>query len=79
MGGDVPSEMLQVAFERLQNSGTEALVVMDDGRTVGLITPESSGQMSTLDGAFAWSRARFQPASAPMTHPSAQTPSRERR
>lgn len=55
-----PWEMLDVAFERLENCECRALVVVHDGELVGLLTPESIGEMLTLEKAFRRSGERPQ-------------------
>lgn len=52
-----PSEMLEVALERLQRCACTALVVVDRGRVVGLLTPESIGEMLTMKKALRAPRA----------------------
>ncbi len=52
-----PSEMLEAALERLQNSRCPALIVVRDGRVVGLLTPKNIGEMLTMEKALRASRA----------------------
>ena len=43
-----PSEMLEPALERLQARGGKALVVMRDGRAVGIVTRQGVGELLTM-------------------------------
>ncbi len=52
-----PWETLDAAFERLQQCQCGVLVVVDDGRVVGLVTPENIGQLLTLEKARRASRS----------------------
>jgi predicted transcriptional regulator len=47
-----PSEMLEVALARLQNEDCRALIVVREGRVVGLLTPENIGEMLTMEKAL---------------------------
>jgi CBS domain-containing protein len=51
-----PDELLDLAFERLQAGTGRALVVVREGRVVGLITPRNIGEMLTMDKALRRSR-----------------------
>lgn len=51
-----PSEMLEVAIERLQQSECRALIVVHNGQVVGLLTPENIGEMITMEQALRASR-----------------------
>ena len=53
-----PDELLDVAFERLQAGGGQALVVLLRGEVVGLITPRNIGEMLTMDRALQVSHTR---------------------
>lgn len=57
-----PQEMLEGAFERLQHCRCRALVVARNGRVVGLLTPESIGEMLTMESALRTSHAHGAPA-----------------
>ncbi|HVU00467.1 MAG TPA: site-2 protease family protein [Polyangiaceae bacterium] len=60
----VPTELADAAFTRLQGSDCPALVVLDDGRLVGLVTPGNIGELLVFDaalGARAAARAREVP------------------
>ena len=54
-----PSEMLEVALEKLQRCECRALIVVQDEKVVGLVTPENIGEMLTIDRALRASRARL--------------------
>jgi Zn-dependent protease len=43
-----PSEMLEPALERLQARSGKALVVMREGRILGLVTPQAVGELVTM-------------------------------
>jgi Zn-dependent protease/CBS domain-containing protein len=43
-----PSEMLEPALERLQAQGGKALVVMRDGKTLGIVTRHGIGELLTM-------------------------------
>ncbi len=46
-----PGDMLDAAFERLQASRCNVLVVLDRGHVVGLVSPENVGHLLTLERA----------------------------
>jgi Zn-dependent protease len=48
----VPSELLEVVFEKAQRSECHTVVVVDHGRVMGLVTPEDIGEMLTMDSAL---------------------------
>jgi Zn-dependent protease/predicted transcriptional regulator len=52
-----PSELLEVALGRLQDADCRALIVVREGRVVGLLTPENIGEMLTMEKALQVSRA----------------------
>jgi Zn-dependent protease/predicted transcriptional regulator len=52
-----PEELLQTAFERLQEHGGRVLVVVRDGNVLGLITPQNVGEMLTMGKALRLSSA----------------------
>jgi Zn-dependent protease/predicted transcriptional regulator len=54
-----PSEMLEVALEKLQRGEGRALIVVRDEKVVGLVTPENIGEMLTIDRALRASRVRL--------------------
>lgn len=56
-----PTELADVAFTRLQGCDCRALVVVEDGRPVGLVTAENIGEMLVFDAALS---ARAGPAGA---------------
>jgi len=43
-----PSEMLEPALERLQGRGGKALVVMKGSTILGIVTPQSVGELLTM-------------------------------
>jgi Zn-dependent protease len=47
-----PTEIADVAFTRLQGCDCRALVVLDGGRLVGLVTAENIGEMLLFDAAL---------------------------
>lgn len=47
-----PSELLEVAIEKLQRCQCHALIVIRDDQVVGLVTPENIGEMLTMDRAL---------------------------
>jgi Zn-dependent protease len=51
-----PDELLELAFERLQAAGGQALVVVREGQVVGLITLRNIGEMLAMDQALRQSR-----------------------
>jgi Zn-dependent protease/CBS domain-containing protein len=53
-----PSEMLDAALARLQRREGRALIVVQEGHVVGLLTPENLGEMLTMAKAVSASRAR---------------------
>lgn len=52
-----PEELLQNAFERLQEHGGRVLVVVRDGHVIGLITPQNVGELLTMRKAIRLSSA----------------------
>lgn len=52
------SELLEVAFEKLQRSECRALIVVRDEHVVGLLTPENIGEMLMMNRALRASRGR---------------------
>lgn len=47
-----PAELADAAFTRLQGCDCRALVVLDEGRLVGLVTAENIGEMLVFDAAL---------------------------
>lgn len=47
-----PTELLEVALEKLQRCQCHMLVVVRDDQVVGLVTPENIGEMLTMDRAL---------------------------
>ncbi len=47
-----PDELLELAFERLEAGGGQALVAVREGQVVGLLTPRNVGEMLTMDRAL---------------------------
>jgi predicted transcriptional regulator len=43
-----PSEMLEAALARLEAKGGKAIVVVRDGEIVGVVTPQSIGDLLTM-------------------------------
>jgi Zn-dependent protease/CBS domain-containing protein len=55
-----PSEVLEIALEKLERCECRTLVVVRDDRVVGVITPENIGEMLTMDRALRAPRNRPQ-------------------
>ena len=51
-----PDELLEGAFERLQRHAGRAMVVVREGKVVGLLTPHNIGEMLTMGKALKQSR-----------------------
>jgi Zn-dependent protease/predicted transcriptional regulator len=47
-----PAEVLDVAFDKLQRCECRALIVVQDDKIVGLLTPENLGEMLTIEEAL---------------------------
>lgn len=52
-----PDEMLQAEFERLQEHGGRAMVVVRTGRALGLLRPQDIGEMLMMGNALRVLRA----------------------
>jgi CBS domain-containing protein len=58
VGSAHPREYLEDVFQRIDRSGCPALLVVDEGRVVGMVTLENVGELAMVHAALGRSARR---------------------